>query len=471
MRNTKEWYFFLDRLVQNQKKLYFYLERKYYSPDDALITGIKAILAEEFSRSLSKNINSAHRKRQEAGSSVILTSRTWGYDNRGGKIVVNEKEAGMVRFIYEMAAQNYGSRKIANMLWELGYLNHEGNKIAEQTVRRIVRNPLYKGTAVMNVLHKNFETKKVERNSKEQWIYHDHLVPAVVSEQLWQRANRQMDARSQALSSKTLQKKTTGYKRHVNFLTGKIQCGLCGGIYWRCTAVSGKKRTIYWNCREYVQRGRKTKTDSGPAQSIKGQQSAAAGCDNIHIKEQDLDAVMYALAQRFETSAGTDIRAAAVAVLKQAVKDAPDLEKQEQALAAQVQKTIQDREGLLELFLDHKIEEGIYQLKDASLKETQTALEGRLKGQREVLMRGNNMRREAAARMEGLETEVERIVGYDMRIKKIKEKVSQIIVYPDHLTIRFEAKEAGDWKGGEFDSVDILITKVSCRKTEYHICL
>ena len=64
MRNTKDWYLFLDRMQKNQKRLYMYLERKFYTPDDALITGIKAILAEEYSRELSKKINHAHQNRQ-----------------------------------------------------------------------------------------------------------------------------------------------------------------------------------------------------------------------------------------------------------------------------------------------------------------------------------------------------------------------------------------------------------------------
>ena len=47
MRNAKDWYLFLDRLVASGKRLYLYIENKFYTPDDALITGIKAILAEE----------------------------------------------------------------------------------------------------------------------------------------------------------------------------------------------------------------------------------------------------------------------------------------------------------------------------------------------------------------------------------------------------------------------------------------
>ena len=36
MRNTKDWYLFVDALVTNNKKLYIYLERKFYTPETVL---------------------------------------------------------------------------------------------------------------------------------------------------------------------------------------------------------------------------------------------------------------------------------------------------------------------------------------------------------------------------------------------------------------------------------------------------
>ncbi len=67
MRNTRDWYLFVDRMVKAGKQLYMYMEQKFYSADDALITGIKAILAEEYSRELSRKINNAHYHRQKNG--------------------------------------------------------------------------------------------------------------------------------------------------------------------------------------------------------------------------------------------------------------------------------------------------------------------------------------------------------------------------------------------------------------------
>ena len=380
MRNTKEWYFFIDKLVQYNKKLYFYLERKFYSPDDALITGIKAILAEDYSRSLSKNINNAHRKRQETGSNVVITSKTWGYDKINKTVVINEKEAEMVRFIYEMAVQNHGSRTIAKMLQDYGYYNHDGNKIAEQTVRRIIRNPLYKGTAVMNVFHKNFETKRTERNSQDKWIYHDHIVPAIVSEELWDQANKLMDKRSQKVITEDFKTKITGSKKNITPLTSKIECGLCQNVFWRSTSVTGKTPKVYWNCREYVQRGRKTKNARSPKGEKKSKYNVAdSGCDNIHIKESDMDHLIYELAQKIYARSKNNILSVATSILRQIMDDTSELDHQEKVLNDELYKMKSSREILLDKYLEGKIEDDIYSIKDSNLKDQMTKLEDELK--------------------------------------------------------------------------------------------
>jgi len=458
MRNTKEWYFFIDKLVQNNKRLYFYLERKFYSPDDALITGIKAILAEDYSRSLSKNINNAHRKRQETGSNVIITSKTWGFDKVNKQTVINDKEAEMVRFIYEMAAQNYGSRTIAKMLQDHGYYNHEGNKIAEQTVRRIVRNPLYKGTAVMNVLHKNFETKRTERNSKDKWIYHDHIVPAIVSETLWDKANKLMDARSGVVITEDFKTKMIGSKKNSNPLTSKIVCGLCGGTFWRSTNVTGKTNKIYWCCKEYVQRGRKTKNGRG----LKGKAESKyevtnAGCDNIHLKEEDIDSLIYGLAQKIYTKSKEDIYSAAFAILKQVISDTGEIGQQEKTLNKELEKMKSSRETLLDKYLDHKIEDDIYHMKDTKLKERIAEFEDACN----QLAEKKNAISEKNDRMNELENEIKMITDYDRSVIKIKNHIEKMVIYPEYMIVQFDI----------FEDVKIEVKKINYRKKEFHICL
>ena len=117
MRNTKDWYIFIDRLVSCRKKLYLYLEQRFYTADDSLITGIKAILAEEYSRELSRKINNAHKHRQQTGNALMLTSNTYGYRKLPDKsFEIIEEEAQVKRQMYELCAAGYGSRTIARLL-------------------------------------------------------------------------------------------------------------------------------------------------------------------------------------------------------------------------------------------------------------------------------------------------------------------------------------------------------------------
>ena len=73
MRNPKDWYIFLSEMLEHDKRLYMYMDEVFYKSDDSLITGIKAILAAEYSRDLSKKLNLSNKRRQEQGSSII----TW----------------------------------------------------------------------------------------------------------------------------------------------------------------------------------------------------------------------------------------------------------------------------------------------------------------------------------------------------------------------------------------------------------
>ena len=458
MRNTKEWYFFIDKLVQNNKQLYFYLDRKFYSPDDALITGIKAILAEDYSRSLSKNINNAHRKRQETGSGVIITSKTWGYDNINKQITINEKEAEMIKFIYEMAAQNYGSRTISKMLQEKGYNNRNGKKIAEQTVRKIIRNPLYKGTALMNVYHKNFETKLTERNDPDKWIYHDNIVPAIVSEELWNTANKLMDKRSISYITKDFKIKTIGSKKKCNPLTSKIVCGLCGNNYWRSTNVNGKYQKVYWNCCEYIRRGRKTKNERSPKgeKAIK-YETTNSGCDNIHIKETDLDKIIYDLAQRIYAKSKENISSVAISILKQIIDDSSEIENQEQNLIKELNRIKSNRDTLLDRYLEDKIAHDIYHIKDSSLQEQMTTIE-------EEIQNLNKKKEDVAdkeKRIKDLEKEINTISDYDLSINNFKNHIEKIIVYPKYILFQFDI----------FDDIKVEVNRINYKKVEYYICL
>ena len=197
MRNTKDWYIFIDRLVSCRKKLYLYLEQRFYTADDSLITGIKAILAEEYSRELSRKINNAHKHRQQTGNALMLTSNTYGYRKLPDKsFEIIEEEAQVKRQMYELCAAGYGSRTIARLLREKGIRKRNGTCFSDSDIRRMIRNPINKGTVVMNRRHFDFDTKQMVKNPNEDQYVYENRIPAIVSKELWERANREIDKRA-----------------------------------------------------------------------------------------------------------------------------------------------------------------------------------------------------------------------------------------------------------------------------------
>lgn len=176
-RNTMDWYIFLNEIVQNRKKLYLYLENTFFDPKDKFIFGIKAMMAEEYSRDLSKKGNAAKRRRQEKGKPII-TNRTWGFQNINGEILIDEEEAKLVTRIYQLFADGFGGRVVARILRDEGIRNRNGKTLSENTIRDIVKNPLYKGVAVMNKEHFDFEAKKTIKNPESEWIYREGIVPS-----------------------------------------------------------------------------------------------------------------------------------------------------------------------------------------------------------------------------------------------------------------------------------------------------
>lgn len=291
MRNTKDWYLFIDRLITNNKKLYMYMENNFYTTDDALITGIKAILAEEYSKDLSKKINNAHRRRQAEGKSILLTNSTWGYKKVKKEVVIDEKEAEIIRLIFLLYSDGNGGRVISKILEKRGIKARSGGIWQEASVRRIIKNELYKGNVIMNRSHYDFNTKKTIKNPPDQWIRHINAVPAIVSEELWERANNVLSNNRNPDRCLDRGKKIEEYHNGKFNLSSKIICGECGATYWRRKILDRKLDVLinYWCCSTYVSRGRKT--GRRKKETILDEQKI--GCDNVRLLENDVLEILH----------------------------------------------------------------------------------------------------------------------------------------------------------------------------------
>lgn len=444
MRNTKDWYLFVDRLCTNGKKLYIYIENKFYTTDDALITGIKAILAEEYSRELSKKINNAHRNRQKNGGSVILTPNAYGFRKLPDKsVVLIEEEAQVKRRMYQLCADGYGSRTIANILTNEGIRKRTGKKFTEDDILRIIRNPLNMGTAVMNKKHFDFESKKTERVPEEQQFRYEHKVPETVSEELWKAANAEIDRR--AVKAKQKDSLLRGSNPGKYNLSGKIICGLCGNPYYRRFRKSHTdgKLIVEWKCRKYILEGRNS-PEKTRAQISKVGMKGEKGCDNIHLNEKKMFTLLEDVCvERFSVDKEFVI-GETLALLRQVIEEDQTVDKI-QALSLEENRIKEQQDLLLDKLLNGVLSDEIYQRKQQRLE---AAINSCREKKKQLEKQGIKI---ISRKQRLLEIEKNLREGADIEratVNEMLKEIDKIIIYPRYMELIYNPANMIGMKDG-----------------------
>ena len=242
--------------------------------DSELRLSIMSSIAQDELRKLSSRVKFGHQ--QAIKDKVVLgNSRIFGYVKDGGKLVIDEEQAGMGRERFELyATGQYSMKQIETIFWEKGYHNHKGNKIAHTTMSNMISNPKYKGYYVGNKVRViDMFSKKQKFLPPEEWVmFKDEtgeIVPAIVSEELWDRANEVLKRRSDDVKSRQ------GICNHKNLLTGKLYCTCCGTAYYRRDSKDklGNKNSK-WVCSGKIKNG-------------------ADSCDSIAIYEDEIKPVLF----------------------------------------------------------------------------------------------------------------------------------------------------------------------------------
>ena len=200
--------------------------------DSELRLTIMSSIAQDELRKLSSRVKFGHQ--QAIKSKVVLgNSRIFGYKKESKRLVIDEAEAPMVRELFELyATDQYSMKQIEGIFWDKGYRNLNGNRIAHGTMSNMIANPKYKGYYVGNkVKVVDMFTKKQKFLPPEEWVmFRDEtgeIVPAIVSEELWDKANAILRRRSEDVKNRQ------GVCNHPNLLTGKLFCTCCGEPYYR----------------------------------------------------------------------------------------------------------------------------------------------------------------------------------------------------------------------------------------------
>ena len=223
--------------------------------DSELRLSILSSIAQEELRKLSSRVKFGHQ--QAIKSNVVLgNSRIFGYVKDGGRLDIDEAEAAMVRELFELyATDEYSMKQIEGIFWEKGYRNHNGKRLAHTTMSNMIANPKYKGYYVGNKVKViDMFTKKQKFLPPEEWVmFKDEsgeIVPAIVSEELWDAANAILKRRSDDVKSRQ------GICNHANLLTGKLYCTCCGAAYYRRESKDKQgNKNSRWVCSGKIKNG------------------------------------------------------------------------------------------------------------------------------------------------------------------------------------------------------------------------
>ncbi|MCL2634095.1 MAG: recombinase family protein [Oscillospiraceae bacterium] len=239
--------------------------------DSELRLTIMSSIAQDEVRRISERVRFGFKRSIENGV-VLGNSRIWGYRKDKGKLVIVEKEAEIVRKIFDFYAnENLGLRTISRRLYAQGITNNNGNEFSCSALKNIILNPKYKGYYCGNKTHKyDYRRSDKKQLSSSEWVmYKDYdTVPPIVTEEIWDKANAVLRKRSEKMISGD----RTSYQNKYPY-SGKILCTIHETPYHHCEYRSKNGNRDVWRCKHAKDSGR-------------------GGCDNPTIYTSEIDDIM-----------------------------------------------------------------------------------------------------------------------------------------------------------------------------------
>lgn len=232
---------------------------------------IMAGVAQDEIRKLSERLKFGFRQAIKNGH-VLGNDKLYGYDKKDCVLTVNEEEAEIIRIIFDLYGnQRLGTRTISKRLMELGYTSREGNAFNTLTIRHILENPKYKGWYCGNKSQSvDYRTKRNVLLDESEWVtYPDPSIPAIVPEELWNRANALYKIRREEMKSHS-----SGVSFHNRYpYSAKIYCEEHGTTFHRQVIQTKKGQQEVWQCKVYRSHG-------------------SAACSAPQIRSSDLDVIL-----------------------------------------------------------------------------------------------------------------------------------------------------------------------------------
>lgn len=316
---------------------------------------VMAGVAQDEVRKLSERLKFGFRQAIKNGH-VLGNDKLWGYDKKDCVLTINEAEAKVVRRIFHLYAnEQLGIRRISQQLYDEGFTSRKGNAFNVLTIRHILENPKYKGWYCANKSQTvDYRSKRKIFLDESEWVmYPDPSIPAIVSEELWDRANALYKRRSAQMMS---HQSAAEFHNRYSY-SGKIICEEHGTSFHRQVLKSSKGEKEVWQCRVYRNRGR-------------------AACSAPQMRTSELDQIM---AQIFNQLA-QDKSAIVEAVMKviQAVPNEHDYRQDAGRIEAELNAIYAKKDRLLEMSIEGALSMAEFKQRNNAFNQQIQDLEGQM---------------------------------------------------------------------------------------------
>ena len=248
-RNTLDCLKYIRQLKELNIAVFF--EKENINTLDAkgeVLLTIMASLAQQESQSLSQNVRIGLQYRFQQGKVQVCTNRFLGYDkNETGNLIINEREAEVVKQIFREYLDGLGYYEIGKGLEADGILTVAGKSVwRASTIRNILRNEKYIGDALLQktVTIDFLSKKRVANTGIVPQYYVEGSHEAIIPKRIYMRVQEEM-ARRANLQTATGKRRVYSGKYALSSI---VFCSHCGDVYRRTHWNNRGKKTVVWRC-------------------------------------------------------------------------------------------------------------------------------------------------------------------------------------------------------------------------------
>ncbi|MTI86106.1 MAG: hypothetical protein FH756_19960 [Firmicutes bacterium] len=271
-RNITHQLILREEIIKSGAELKFLTFEWQNTPDGRMLMNVQGVIS-DYEREVIRERTMMGRRSKVLAGKIPLNSHVYGYffDNEQSKYYINEQEAQVVRDIYKWLLKGdelsgpMGGVSIAKKLAKQGIKppRRAKNSWAKATIYKILKNPIYTGTAYFYKEKKRktgLHTIEITKRPESDWLAVQ--VPPIIDPKTFAAAQRKLSENARSSRRNT---------KHKYLLQGIIFCGVCG----RRMAINpermrnSKKVPAYYVCPKDRPNERRYSTDHSNHQSYR----------------------------------------------------------------------------------------------------------------------------------------------------------------------------------------------------------